>query len=166
MPSSLRRWSRRRAGVGQDLDAVLAIDWSDGADFGSMLWELGPHGTLDIDGEPVYHQHAPVETAPISPDKVTFAEEARRRCIGSSRSSSRHSQTSPPSPAWRSITSGAISSSGRDKQEILKFDGTHRKGMTLRVCLQLVIPHFWIGCRRLRQPQLSQSGSSERTLSK
>ena len=77
MPSSLRRWSRRRAGVGQDLDAVLAIDWSDGADFGSMLWKLGPHGTLDIDGEPVYHQHAPVETAPISPDKVTFAEEGQ-----------------------------------------------------------------------------------------
>ncbi len=41
------------------LDAVLAIDWSDTADFGSVLWELGPHGTLDIDGDAIFHQHAP-----------------------------------------------------------------------------------------------------------
>ena len=40
------------------LDAVTAIDWSDDG-FGDVLWELGPYGSLEIIGEPIFHMHAP-----------------------------------------------------------------------------------------------------------
>lgn len=42
------------------LDAVLALRYQDDADgpAGELLWELGPDGTLPLDGEPTYYQHA------------------------------------------------------------------------------------------------------------
>lgn len=42
------------------LDAVVAIRYQDDeeGDAGELLWELGPHGTLELTGEHLAHQHA------------------------------------------------------------------------------------------------------------
>lgn len=42
------------------LSAVIAIRYEDDDEgpAGELLWELGPDGTLDLDGEPSYYQHA------------------------------------------------------------------------------------------------------------
>lgn len=42
------------------LNAVLAIRYQDddNGPAGELIWEIGPDGTLPLDGEPSYHQHA------------------------------------------------------------------------------------------------------------
>ncbi|MCB0962411.1 MAG: aryl-sulfate sulfotransferase, partial [Acidimicrobiales bacterium] len=67
----LRDWTHANAAVVDEatntllvsvrhLDAVFGIRYADDEDgpAGELLWELGPDGTLEIDGEPAYHGHA------------------------------------------------------------------------------------------------------------